>query len=838
MCIDNYFPAFINKDIKCFIFIILKTKLIMKRLLLLSSFILLSLVAFAQPTQTIRGTIVDSESQFPLIGVSVVAMDEAGNQKGTVTDIDGKFRLDGVPVGRASLSISYLGYQQVDMGDLIVTSGKEVILNISMQESIETLDEVVISARKAGEVVNEMAIVSAREFSVQETNRYAGSRGEPARMASNFAGVQGADDSRNDIIIRGNSPQGVLWRLDGINIPNPNHFSIPGTGGGPVTILNNKFLSNSDFFTGAFPAEYGNGIAGVFDIKMRNGNNEKHEYSAQLGFLGTELMAEGPLQKGKSSYLATFRYSTLQLFQFMGIQLGTDAIPKYYDGAFRLNFPLKNGANVSFFGLGGNSSIDIILSTEAAPDTSTLIYGSNDRDQYFKSRMGMVGATYKHPINSSTFLKAGVAAAHSKINADHDYLARRIVNNAYVVDSLPKILDYEFKENKYSAYAYVNKKFNSRTSMKAGINVDALQSMYIDSVRNVTFTDNNDLVINPWQVRWNSEAIDYLVQPYVQFKYRFNEKLSGTAGITALYYSINKNSLSPIEPRAGLAYQITNSQKLSLGVGLHSQTQSNYLYYYGKSLADGTIDLYNKDMGLTKSAHVVLGYDTKVGKQLRLKVETYYQHLFDIPVEEQALTYFSLNNAGSGFSRLFPNPLTNEGLGKNYGLEVTLEKFFAKNYYFLVTTSLYDSKYQGSNKVWTNSTFNGAYAVNALFAKEFKFKRSSLNIGGKITTAGGRRYGEVDPVQSRAIQEVVYLNNDKYNQNQFKPYFRADMKINYRFNTNKLTHEIAVDLVNIFNNKNILTLTYDPDKSEGPNPYTREEYQLGFLPLFYYKIDF
>ncbi len=160
------------------------------------------------------------------------------------------------------------------MDNVIVNSGKEVILNIEMEESTALLEEVVIYAQRNGEVRNEMATVSARQFSVAETNRYAGSRGDPGRMASNFAGVQGADDSRNDIIVRGNAPSGVLWRLEGVNIPNPNHFAIPGTGGGPVTILNNKFLSNSDFFTGAFPAEFGNGIAGAFDLEMRNGNDK------------------------------------------------------------------------------------------------------------------------------------------------------------------------------------------------------------------------------------------------------------------------------------------------------------------------------------------------------------------------------------------------------------------------------------------------------------------------------------------------------------------------------------------------------------------------------------
>jgi hypothetical protein len=318
--------------------------------------LLLPLYLSAQDiTQTIRGTVVDQESKFPLIGVNVIVTTEDSTIIGTTTDLDGTYRLENVPLGRQTVSYSYISYETVVLNNIVVSSGREVIQNVEMAESAMEIDEVVVTATRSGDVRNEMATVSARSFSVEETDRYAGSRGDPPRMASNYAGVQGADDSRNDIVIRGNTPQGLLWRFEGVTIPNPNHFAIPGTGGGPVTILNNKYMANSDFFTGAFPAEYGNGIAGVFDIRMRNGNNEQHEISGQLGFLGTELLAEGPLNKEKgSSYLVSYRYSTLQLFSFLGINIGTDAVPQYQDAAFRFNFPQKNGGNLAFWGIGGS----------------------------------------------------------------------------------------------------------------------------------------------------------------------------------------------------------------------------------------------------------------------------------------------------------------------------------------------------------------------------------------------------------------------------------------------------------------------------------------------------
>lgn len=797
-------------------------------------------MAFGQTTQTIRGSIIDKESQFPLIGVNLMLTQIDGNTVGTTTDLDGTFRFEDIALGRQSLEATYLGFQTIQLSDVIVDAGKETILSLEMEETFVEIDEVVITARRNGEVTNEMATVSAREFSVEETNRYAGSRGEPARMASNFAGVQGGDDSRNDVVVRGNTPTGVLWRLEGVNIPNPNHFSIPGTGGGSVTILNNKFLKNSDFYTGAFPAEYGNGIAGVFDLKMRNGNNENHEFSAQLGFLGTELMAEGPLsKKSKASYLATYRYSSLQLFQGLGINVGTDAIPRYQDASFRLNFPRKNGGNIALFGIGGVSDIDILISNEEAPSSETLIFGSNDRDQKFGSDTGVVGLTYSQPINSESFFKVTLSAAHSSINAQHEYIDRDIVDGRFVYNDLVPILDYTFVENKYSAYFNYVRKLSKKGSLKVGLNADIIQGDYQDigKIVNVPQTEEDELSFSPWQQRWLSREASPLIQPFAQYKHRFSEKLSAVVGVTALYYGINDISLSPFEPRLGLTYVATENDKFGLGVGLHSQIQSNYLYYYlgNNELTSSTIEPINVDnIGLVKSAHFVASYDRTLGKLGRLKAETYFQWLYDLPVAADGGS-FSLINSGSGFSRLFPDELTTGGNGRNYGVELTLERFFSGGYYFLVTGSLFDAKYRTLDDTWRNTSFNGRYAANGLFAKEWVFKeKNSLNLGVKTTFVGGGWYGPVDESESQIQQQVIY-EDDTVNTLKFAPYMRQDLRLAYKMNTKRLTHEFAIDIVNIFDRRNILTLTYSPDHPNGP---IVEEYQLGRLPLFYYRVDF
>lgn len=277
--------------------------MIMKQLLLLIFIWTLAMGAKSQQTitQTVRGTVIDMQTLTPLPGANVILLN-SDPIIGVSADENGRFRLENIPVGRIGIRVTFLGYKDVFMTSLDLLAGKELVLKIEMEEVAIMSEEVVITANSEKDnPINDMASVSARSFTVEETERFAGSRNDVSRMASNYAGVRGTDDSRNDIIIRGNSPSGLLWRLEGVDIPNPNHYGSTESTGGPVSILNNNQLANSDFMTGAFPAEYGNAISGVFDLKMRNGNDEKHEFLGQIGFNGFEFGAEGPISREKGS---------------------------------------------------------------------------------------------------------------------------------------------------------------------------------------------------------------------------------------------------------------------------------------------------------------------------------------------------------------------------------------------------------------------------------------------------------------------------------------------------------------------------------------------------------
>lgn len=800
-------------------------------------FTLFGTAAFSQvqPVQTVRGVVKDADTDFPLYGVRVVIKTADTTQiLRAVTDPDGVFVIENVPVGRQNLFATLNTHETKSM-PVVVNSGKENVLEIKMQELISTIDEVVISGRKNGEVINEMATVSAQQFSVEETQRYAGSRGDPARMASNFAGVQGADDSRNDIVIRGNSPLGVVYKVEGIDIPNPSHFAISGSSGGPVSIINNKSLANSDFFMSAFPAEYGNSVSGVFDLKLRNGNANQHEFTGQFGFLGTEFMAEGPLSKGsRASFVAMGRYSTLSLFQFAGIKIGTDAVPVYGDMSFKFNFPLKKGGALSLWALGGKSEIKILVSDKTT--LTTDLYGEGDRDQYFGTTMGVSGLTYKKSLSEKTFITATVSGAFDEQHSHHNFLIRSldtIKNNGSQevrvhVDSIYPLMGYQFKTSRASGYFGLSHKFNKQHLLKVGINIDALYFSMTDSVKNEAQT----AFIN----RWDYQGAAVLVQPFVQWKYRISDRMDVTAGIHSQYFSLS-NSLSPVEPRLGWKFSMKNGQRLFAGAGLHSQTQPYYTYTYHVYDANGNQVYNNKNMDFSKSVHTAMGYEKAFRDGFSVRTEIYYQYLFHIPVTVVP-SAFSIINQGSGFARFFPDKLQNTGTGRNYGIELTIQKYFSKSFYLLSTTSLYDSKYKGSDGIERNTSYNGLYTSNFLFGKEFKLNsKQSISIGGKVTVAGGKRYGYVNVAESKLQNDLIYLDS-AYNTRQFRDYFRADLKINWKLNTAKMTHEIGLDLVNLFNTRNLLSLTYAPNLANPSAEPIAEKTQLGFLPIFYYRIDF
>jgi hypothetical protein len=711
--------------------------------------------------------------------------------------------------------VSYIGYKPATFQGIIVNSVKEVVLEVELEENVIMGSGVVITAQARKDATrNQMAVVSARSFSVEETEKYAGSRGDVARMAMNYAGVSSANDQRNDIIIRGNSPSGLLWRLEDVDIPNPNHFAEGGTTGGPVGMLNNNLLQNSDFFTGAFPAEYGNALSGVFDLKMRNGNNQKHERLFQVGFNGFELGAEGPFsKKHEASYLANFRYSTLELMSGI-IDMGTTGIPKYKDISFKLNFPVNKG-RITVFGLGGDSQISMLDSKNGNEQD---LYSGEGQDLINRSRMGTTGISYTRFMNEHAYYKLTLSGIYQEGGTTIDTLDASAAPHPF--------LDHNYADFRVSLSGFIHKKYNSHFSSRIGFLVDR---MGYDLLSKIYDSETNTL--RPL-IQDSKSLVDgvTLYQPYAQATYRFNEKLSIVPGLHFSYLDLTSDA--SIEPRLGVNWQLNAKQKLSFGYGLHSRTQALSTYFLGTQMPDGSLIETNTDLGYTQSNQFVLGYNNSITENTRIKVEGYYQSLFDVPVEQRSSS-FSMLNQGAGWGVGAQDSLTNTGTGSNYGLELTAERFFSKNYYYLATVSLFESKYKGSDGIERNTAFNGNYVVNVLFGKEFTINsKSAFNIDFKMTYAGGKRYTPIDMVASQAAGTTKYDETKAFTE-QFNPFFKADIKFGYRLNWKKVSQEWVFYIENFTNHNNVLMQTYSPSKNEITNVN-----QLGFFPMMQYRIHF
>ncbi len=785
----------------------------MKKIFLLLIILQINL-SFAQNNrQNIRGVLIDKLSQVPIPGAVILIVNDSLN-KATQTDENGNYVLVNISPNRYTIKASFFGYKVVFIPNVLVSSGKETILDITMEEDLKMLDEVVVKVNDKNKTISDLTTNSARAFSMEEVNRYAGGRSDPARLVANFAGVSAPDDSRNDIVIRGNSPVGVLWRIEGMNVTNPNHFASVGTTGGAVSAINTNMLKSSDFFTSAFPAEYGNAISGVFDLGFRNGNSDKREHTIQFGLItGIEAMTEGPIKKGNgSSYLIGYRYSLAGIGQAMGINIGTSSTPKYQDLSFKFNSSTSKFGKFTLFGILANSTINI---EQSKPDANSL-YGNGQKSD-FTSKIGIIGLKHFKQINSKSFLSTSIGTNYSATYQSN-----------YASDSLRNYYSREDNNSSKTGYNLMtnyNLKINSKLFVKAG-----LQTEFIDLyLYNRTRRDERD----NWTQIWDYNSFTTIGQAYIHIKYNMNDKLTLNTGIHAQQFFLNNSN--SIEPRLGLKYAWNKRSSLSLGYGLHSQIQPLNVYFLQTTNTDGSISYNNKDLDFTKSHQLVVGYDLQPFSDWRIKAEIYYQYLYQVPVDSFASSY-SMLNTGASFQPDLQDKLVNNGTGKNYGAELTIEKFFSKGFYALFTSSIYESKYKGSDEVERNTAFNGKYVYNILLGKEFKVgkdKRNAISTDLKITNAGGRYFTPID-LQASDLYGKEVRSTEVYSE-RYSNYFRMDIKIGYILNSSirKISQSFSLDIQNVSNNKNVFSQSYDSHRKS-----INTTYQLGFFPNFTYKLQF
>lgn len=793
----------------------------MKKIIILSVFFL-GLVGYSQ-SGTIRGRIVDKQSESPLTGATIELLELS--EKVTTTTGDGSFVITDVPLGRVSVRISFIGYESTIISELEITTGKDVIINVGLTESFNALEEVVVTSnvRSKAKALNTMAAVSARQFTTEEVNRYAGGRSDVSRLASNFAGVSTADDSRNDIVIRGNSPSGLLWRIEGVPVASPNHFSSLGTTGSPVSALNPNVLANSDFITSAFPAEYGNAIGGVFDLGFRKGNKNEYEFMAGLAaFPGAEFVAEGPLlRKNGGSFLVAARYGVAGS---LGLT-GTAAQPNYNDISFNIDFGKSKLGNFTFFGITGNSDIEFLGKDIDKDD----LFAEEDTDSKVSSNFYSFGLKHVLDIGNNSYLKTIVSTSSSA----ETYKENRYFDFQTPNQNILLYTDTDNKEDRFTVSTLFNTKINRKLTLRTGLLYEnfSLDANLKDREEQPDNDGNGYPDLNTFLATNGAYSI---FQSYIQTQYRLTEKLTLNSGIHGQYFSVNQQFV--LEPRTALSYAINSKNSINIGYGLHHQNIAAPLLFLEENV-NGNLVQTNKNLDLVQSQHFVLGYDVRLAEKWRAKAEIYYQLIDKAAVERTPTSYSSLTEGADFVFSRDKTSLVSNGKGTNMGLELTLEKFFSNGYHGLLTTSFFESKYEGSDGIERNSPFNNQYVINILGGKEFvmgKAKKNIFSINTKFTTAGGRYYTQVDLAASNAVGYQIEDETKAFSE-QYDAYLRLDIKFGFKLNskTKKRSHQFYVDFQNVTNNENIFANRYN----RLTQSINRVD-QIGFQPDFGYRFQF
>lgn len=776
------------------------------RVLAFTASFLLTLHLYGQsPTQVLCGHVTDAVSGQVMPGASIRLFGKV-DTLGTASDKDGIFRLEGVPIGRYLLEVSFVGYETLRQAETTVEAGKEQVLNLSLRESPAALQEVLVKAS----VPNYSGTLDGRLITVEEQFRFPATYYDPARLAMAFPSVVGLHDGTNLLSVRGNSPTTLRWRLEGLDIVNPDHTANAGTfsdrptaAGGGVNILSAQLLDNSRFLPGNFPAGVGDALGGLLDMHLRKGNNEKTEWTMQAGFIGLEAAAEGPFGKrngtNAASWLANYRYSFTGLLTAMGADFG-DEETAFQDLSFHFSFPSAKWGTFTLFGVGGKSETRFRSPLDSAEITE-------DKQRFnidFESEMGVLGGTHTLSLGKRSQLRT--AAAYSA-------LEHRRWEDLIVAPVSEQYLQKDVRqESKLSVRTELSHKLAIRQTLLAGFSavrhVDDLRSERLNGP-NYAFASGN---IDAW-----------LLQPYAEWHGLLGKNVQLVAGLHVMHFTEGKGETS-LEPRLQAIYHLGTADRLSLAYGWYSQQQVLPVY-----LADT-----QGDAALLKSHQLSLAWRRQWSNALSMQVELSRQDLLDVPVAVSENNPFSVLNITDEWE-LGTQKLAFEGSGRNYSLELTLQRYMNEDFYFLVAGSLMRSRYTASDGVERSTSFDSRHTLNLTAGKEFKKQKGeklrTRGINFRAVWLGGLPETPVDVVASQVAGTTVY-DVSRTNSVRQADYFRLDLRLYVSKSREGRRSLWSLDIQNLSSRKNDQYHYYDVVQGK-----VAAKKQLGLIPILSWRME-
>lgn len=775
--------------------------------------IALNLFFFNAKAQTLRGQIRDADSGGPLQGATVFLskMQRGADTLSLASNPLGAFEFEGLKPGYYSLSIHSTGYEPQLIREINIASGRVQLLEISLTPSQTTLPKVTISSTVSGR--RNLQVLSEIPLTRDQTLRFPAMYFDPARLAAAYAGVAQTDDGINGMSIRGNNPGGVRWRLEGVEIVNPNHLPNAGTfddrpaaSSGGVLMFSSQLLDNSSLLTGSFPAGFGDALGGVMDMNLRQGNPQKHEFTAQAGLIGLDVSAAGPISKaGKNTYIVNYRYSTVGLLGKMGITFGGEKIG-FQDLSFKTNFTGRKGGNWSLFGVLGISS-----NVFRPEGDSVKVY----KDLFhidFDSKTSIFGLSFQKVLGKKTWIKTSVALSGQE--------------NKRMATSSELITVDKNTENHAGFNLNFFHKINERNRLRGGLNGQVLY--YYGLSANDSDVNYEGWVhiaqVQPW-VNWDWHSTNRILQM----------KLGLHAHVYRTFWESDAKGDESLEPRAEITTQLARTQSLSIAYGLQSQLNPLWLEADTRPNVTHDKDAYpNRGAGFIRAHHIGLRHHWNISEALSLKTELYYQRQYNIPVSAQQGSFSMINE--TQLQRY--NTLTSTGIAENKGVEISLDRVVNNDWYMALNTSLFTARYQGSDQVWRNSRWGLGHLANATLGKEWYRERTqnkvnAFGINGRAVWTGGYRTMPIDLQASAFSKRTVFDTKNGFSEIQ-ADYFRIDLRFYWKRSLGaRRNSTFAMDFQNVSGQKNIAYRYYDPYLGK-----VMTKYQLEFVPNMSWRLEF
>jgi len=774
----------------------------LKLVLLLCCTIFLSKTDAQIYKQNIQGQIVDQITLKYVAKAKIVLLFNGNSIDSLYTDSKGFFIFNNINVGKYDLLIDHLAYLPEIKTDVLLTSSRPKVIEVALQKKFKVLEEVtILPMQNRKQALNNMSTQSAISIDAKTARKIAGGLDDPIRVAANFAGINSNGSfSDNFISVRGNSPRALKYYFDGLELPNPTHFARIGSSGGTFTVFSLRLLGNSDFFSGAFPAEYSNSVGGIFDVNFKKGNSNNHEFALEVGTLGIDVSSEGPINANKkSSYTTNFRYATIGLARLIGYPTQ----PTYTDFAFNLNFPIDDKSNLKIYSINGISD----RLREAEKDVSLWEEGLDRYELSLNSKLFSIGSTYSRYIGKNTLFKVAALTAYTNQQDNRIFLL-------YDLTEIPRGI------NEYTTIP-INLATSLKTSFRNLLVKAGLSSNFVNHKYNYYATV--DTIISEYP---KTETTGNIIQTkaYLQTKIALNKNFNINAGINAIYQNINNETV--IEPRIGLVFNAQKNKRFSVAYGKHSQ-----FYEYSVYNFEDEGNFPNLNLKAIKAHHFGIAYNTQLLKHT-INIESFYQLLYDVPVEPGGT--FSLINL-SELNEL--RTLVNQGKGKNYGIDFSIEKYITNSWYYNVNASYIKSLYTGGDNVWRSTEFDFNYNVKLLAGKDFevgkrKNKKNNLSLNATFSAIGGRPYTPVDLLASAKVQSTIYNESIAFSQRE-EGLLVLDFTVIYQTNKEKRSTFWTFQIKNLFSSADAVYREYDV--------VTRQEVIVAsssFFPVISYGLEF